>query len=277
MGFFTAVLLGIIEGITEFLPVSSTAHLTIAEKLLGYNIEHPDIVAFTAIIQTGAILAAVIYFRDDIIRIVAAWFKGLFNARARGLDYRMGWAVIIGTVPIAIIGLLFKDQIERDVRSLWLVAGALILWSGVMWLADRADKARRHEKDITWHDTLFVGLFQCLALVPGVSRSGATISAGLFRGLDRVAVTRLSFFLAIPALLAAAGLETVTKSSQIADGVGWTATLAATVAAFISAYFAIAWLLRFVSKHNFTAFIIYRVALGLLLIVLLAAGTIAAT
>jgi undecaprenyl-diphosphatase len=277
MGFFTAVLLGIIEGITEFLPVSSTAHLTIVEKLLGYNIEHPDIVAFTAIIQTGAILAAVIYFRDDIIRIVTAWFKGLFNARARGLDYRMGWAVIVGTVPIAIIGLLFKDQIERDVRSLWLVAGALILWSGVMWLADRADKARRHEEDITWRDTLFVGLFQCLALVPGVSRSGATISAGLFRGLDRVAVTRLSFFLAIPALLAAAGLETVTKSSQIADGVGWTATLAATAAAFISAYFAIAWLLRFVSKHNFTAFIIYRVALGLLLIVLLAAGTIAAT
>jgi undecaprenyl-diphosphatase len=277
MGFFTAVLLGIIEGITEFLPVSSTAHLTIVEKLLGYNIEHPDIVAFTAIIQTGAILAAVIYFRDDIIRIVAAWFKGLFNKEARGLDYRMGWAVIVGTIPIAVIGLLFKDQIERDVRSLWLVAGALILWSGVMWLADRADKARRHEKDITWRDTLFVGLFQCLALVPGVSRSGATISAGLFRGLDRVAVTRLSFFLAIPALLAAAGLETVTKSSQIADGVGWTATLAATVAAFLSAYFAIAWLLRFVSKHNFTAFIIYRVALGLLLIVLLAAGTIAAT
>jgi undecaprenyl-diphosphatase len=277
MGIFTAILLGIIEGITEFLPVSSTAHLTIAEKLLGYNIEHPDIVAFTAIIQTGATLATLVYFRSDILRIVSGWLRGLFKARERGSDYRFGWAVIIGTIPIAIVGLLFKDQIEHGLRNLWFVAAALILWSGVMWAADRADKGRRHEKDTTWRDTLFIGVIQCLALIPGVSRSGATISAGLFRGLDRVAVTRLSFFLAIPALLAASALEAVSKASDISNGVGWTATLTATAVCFVAAYIVIAWLLNFVAKHNFTSFVIYRVALGVLLIILLLTGARSAT
>jgi undecaprenyl-diphosphatase len=157
------------------------------------------------------------------------------------------------------------------------VAAALIIWSGVMWAADRADSGRRHEKDTTWRDMLFIGIVQCLALVPGVSRSGATISAGLFRGLDRVAVVRVSFFLAIPALLAAAGLEAVSKASDIAHGVGWTATLTATAVTFIAAYASIAWLLRFVSKHNFNSFVIYRVALGLLLVILLLTGALSAT
>lgn len=277
MGIIEAVILGVIEGVTEFLPVSSTAHLTIAEKLFGYHVKDPGIVAFTAIIQVGAIVAALVYFRKDIVRIVRGWLVGLFAGDKRGFDYRFGWAVIIGSIPIGIVGLLFKDQIEHGLRSLWLVAAALILWSGVMWLADRVDKQARHEKDTTWRDTLIIGVVQCLALIPGVSRSGATISAGLFRGLDRVAVTRLSFFLAIPALVAAGLLETVTRWSDISQGVGWTATAVATVVSLIVAYVSIAWLLNFVAKHNFNVFVVYRVALGLLLIVALATGTIAAT
>lgn len=277
MGIFEAIVLGIIEGITEFLPVSSTAHLTIAEKLMGFSVKSNDIVAFTAIIQIGAILAAVLYFREDIWRIVIGWLRGLFAADKRGADYRFGWAVIIGSIPIAVIGLLFKDQIENGVRSLWLVAAALIIWSGVMWQADRVGRENRHEKNTTWRDTFAIGLVQCLALIPGVSRSGATISAGLFMGLDRVAATRLSFFLAIPALLAAGALEAASRYDQVSQGVGWTPTLVATGVSFVVAYASIAWLLNFVSKHNFNAFVFYRVALGLLLIVLLATGAIAAT
>jgi undecaprenyl-diphosphatase len=277
MGILEAILLGIIEGVTEFLPVSSTAHLTIAENLLGFSVKDADIVAFTAIIQIGAIVAALLYFRKDIWRIVSGWLKGLFARGERGADYRFGWAVIIGSIPIAVIGLAFKDQIENGVRSLWLVAAALIIWSGVMWLADRTARQNRHEKDTTWRDTFIIGLTQCLALIPGVSRSGATISAGLFRGLDRVAVTRLSFFLAIPALLAAGLLEAASRWDQVSQGVGWTATLVATGVSFVVAYASIAWLLNFVAKHSFNVFVIYRVALGVLLIILLAAGTISAT
>jgi undecaprenyl-diphosphatase len=277
MGILEAILLGIIEGITEFLPVSSTAHLTIAEKLLGFKIDDPGIVAFTAIIQVGAIAAAIIYFRSDIRRLLTSWFGGLVSAKDRNGEYRFAWAVLIGSVPIGIVGLAFKDQIEQGVRSLWLIAAALIIWSGVMWLADRTARQDRHEQNTTWRDTLIIGITQCLALVPGVSRSGATISAGLFRGLDRVAVVRLSFFLAIPALLAAGFLETVTRWNDIAGGVGWTATLTATAASFAAAYIAIAWLLKFVSRHNFSVFIVYRVVLGVILIILLAGGAIAAT
>lgn len=277
MGLFEAILFGIIEGFTEFLPISSTAHLTIAESLLGYKTNDPGIVAFTAVIQIGAIVATLIYFRNDIIRIVKGWLGGLTNSKNRGEDYKFGWAIIIGSIPIAVIGLLFKDQIETGLRSLWLVAAALIGWSFVLWLADHYAKQNRHEKDTSWKDTLFIGVGQCLALIPGVSRSGATISAGLFRGMDRTAATRLSFFLAIPALLAAGTLEAVTKASDIAGGVGWGPTIVATIVSFFTAYIAIAWLLKYVAKHNFTIFIVYRVVLGIILVILLSGGVISAT
>jgi undecaprenyl-diphosphatase len=277
MGFLEAILLGIIEGITEFLPISSTAHLTIAEKLLGFTINDPGIVAFTAIIQIGAVLATLVYFRQDIWRIVAGWSRGLVNGSKRTADYRFGWAVIIGSIPIGIIGLLFKDQIENGVRSLWLVSLAMLVWTGVMWLADSTAKQNRQESDTTWRDTLIIGLTQCLALIPGVSRSGATLSAGLFRGLDRVAVTRVSFFLSIPALLAAGALEAASHAADISQGVGWTATLIATITSFVVAYVVIAWLLTYVAKHSFSIFIYYRVALATLLLILLATGVIAAT
>ncbi|MEU6208080.1 undecaprenyl-diphosphate phosphatase [Micromonospora sp. 15K316] len=277
MNIFEAVLLGAVEGFTEFLPVSSTGHLTILEKLLGYELNDPDITAFTVIIQSGAVLATILFLRKDIARIVPAWFRGLFSAAARANpDYRFGWAVILGSLPIVVVALLFKDTVETTLRSLWFVAGALIVWSGAMAFADRAATQTRHEDDVTWKDSLIIGTVQCLALIPGVSRSGATMSAGLLRGLDRVTVTKLSFFLSIPALLGASLLQGVEEAGNIAEGVGWTNTLLATAVSFVVAYFSVSWLLRFIARHSYSIFIVYRVALGLLLIVLLATGTIEA-
>lgn len=272
-----AIILGVIEGITEFLPISSTGHLTIAEKMLGYSISDSSITAFTAIIQSGAVLATVVYFWKDISRVLMAWIRGLFVKKYRkNSDYKYGWAIIIGSIPIAIIGILFKDEIETVLRSLWFVAIALILWSLVMWWADKKAKQNLHEEDITWRDTLAVGMAQCLALIPGVSRSGATMSAGLLRNFDRVAVTKLSFFLSIPALSAAGILQIISKHSVIGASVGWTATIIATSISFVVAYISVAWLLKFVAKHDYSVFIWYRVIVGVLLLIALATNFISA-
>lgn len=272
-----AIILGVIEGITEFLPISSTGHLTIAEKMLGYSISDSSITAFTAIIQSGAVLATVVYFWKDISRVLMAWIRGLFvNKYRKNSDYKYGWAIIIGSIPIAIIGILFKDEIETVLRSLWFVAIALILWSLVMWWADKKAKQNLHEEDITWRDTLAVGIAQCLALIPGVSRSGATMSAGLLCNFDRVAVTKLSFFLSIPALSAAGILQIISKHSAIGASVGWTATIIATLISFVVAYISVAWLLKFVAKHDYSVFIWYRVIVGVLLLIALATNFISA-
>lgn len=272
-----AIILGVIEGITEFLPISSTGHLTIAEKMLGYSISDSSITAFTAIIQSGAVLATVVYFWKDISRVLMAWIRGLFVKKYRkNNDYKYGWAIIIGSIPIAIVGILFKDEIETVLRSLWFVAIALILWSLVMWWADKKAKQNLHEEDITWRDTLAVGIAQCLALIPGVSRSGATMSAGLLRNFDRVAVTKLSFFLSIPALSAAGILQIISKHSVIGASVGWTATIIATLISFVVAYISVAWLLKFVAKHDYSVFIWYRVIVGVLLLIALATNFISA-
>lgn len=277
MDIITAIILGIIEGVTEFLPVSSTGHLTIAEKLFGLSIDDPGVTAFTAIIQVGAIAATLVYFRKDIIRIAAGWLGGLLNKAKRGADYRFGWAVILGSMPIGIVGFVFKDQIETGLRSLWLVAAALIGWSVVMWLADHYAKHVKKESEVRWKDTLLIGVAQCIALIPGVSRSGATISAGLFRNFDRVTATRLSFFLAIPALVAAGAFEALTQTDRISSSVGWTPTIVAAAVSFFVAYASIAWLLKFVAHNNFNLFVVYRIVLGVALIALLTAGTISAT
>jgi undecaprenyl-diphosphatase len=275
LNILAAVLLGAVEGVTEFLPVSSTGHLTILEKLLGYSLDDPDITAFTAIIQSGAVLATVIFLRKDIARIVPAWLRGLFNRAAReDPDYGFGWSVILGSIPIAIIGLAFQDTIETTLRSLWFVAGALIVWSGAMAFADHAATQVRHEDDVTWKDTLVIGVVQCLALIPGVSRSGATMSAGLLRDLDRVTVTKLSFFLSIPALLGATVLQVLQEFGNISNGVGWVNTITATVVSFAVAYVAVSWLLKFIAGHTYSIFIGYRLVLGALLMVLLATGAI---
>lgn len=277
MSILEALLLGFVEGLTEFLPISSTGHLTILESALGYSVDDPDITAFTAIIQVGAVLATLLYFRGDFLRIGRAWLAGVSGRGERGFDYQFGWSVIIGSIPIGVAGLLFKDQIETTLRSLYVVGAALILWSGVMWFADRTATQERGERDVTWRDALIIGVVQCLALIPGVSRSGATLSAGLLRGFDRVTVTRLSFFLSIPALTAAAILQTVTKFGDISDGVGWPATLTATATSFVVAYAAVAWLLRYIAKHDYSIFIVYRVVLGSLVLTLASTGVLAAT
>lgn len=275
MSLLEAVVLGAIEGFTEFLPVSSTGHLTIAEKLMGFTIDDPDVTAFTAIIQIGAVLATVIYLRRDLVRMIRALLRGIGDRDTRRTaDFRFGLAVLLGSLPIGVVGLLFKDTIETTLRSLWFVGGALILWSGVMWLADRAATQTRHEDDVTWRDTVVIGIVQCLALIPGISRSGATLSAGLLRGIDRVTVTRLSFFLAIPALAGATVLQTATEYDRIDAGVGWPATIAATVVSGVVGYAAVRWLLRFVAHHTFRPFIIYRVVLGVVVLGLLVTGAV---
>ena len=181
-------------------------------------------------------------------------------------------AVVVGSIPIGIVGLVFKDEIETTLRSLWFVGAALILWSGVMFYADRTATLDRGEADVRTKDTLIIGIVQCLALIPGVSRSGATMSAGLLRGLDRVTVTRLSFFLAMPALTAATALQIATEYDNIAGGVGWPATIVATLTSFVVAYIVISWLLRFIAGHTYTVFIVYRVILGTIVLTLVATG-----
>lgn len=278
MNIFEAILLGAVEGFTEFLPISSTGHLTILEKLLGYRIDDPDITAFTVIIQSGAVLATILFLRETILRIIVGFFAGLFGKRPKSdVDFRLGVAVIIGSIPIIIVGLLFQDAIETTLRSLWFVGAALILFSGVMWFADRAATQRRHEQDITWKDTLIMGIAQCAALIPGVSRSGATMSAGLLRDIDRVTITKLSFLLSIPALTGASILQGVTEYDRISGGVGWLNTIVATVVSFVVGYVSVSWLLKFIAKHSYTVFIIYRVILGTIVLLLVGTGVISAT
>ena len=217
MSILEAIVLGAIEGVTEFLPISSTGHLTIAEELLGFNIDDADITAFTAIVQIGAVAAVVIYFRRELWDIVAALARGLVDASSRDTrEFRFGLAVAVGSIPIAIAGLALRDVIEGPLRSLWVVGVALIAWSFAMLYADRHGTQERTEDEFGMRDAVVMGLTQCIALIPGVSRSGATITAGLLRGLDRVTVTRMSFFLAVPALTAAGIFQSITESDEIA-------------------------------------------------------------
>ena len=275
MNYFDAIILGIVEGLTEFLPISSTGHLTIAEQLLGLQVDDPAVTGFTAVIQMGAIAAVILYFARDIWAIARTWVRGLVQPEWRGhRDFRMGWYIIVGTIPVGLVGFAFRDFIKNDLRSLWVVAFALILWSGVMWAAERVATQARGEKQLNLTDAIVVGVMQCAALVPGVSRSGATISAGLFRGLDRVTATRVSFFLSIPALLAAGLFE---LKDALGGSISVGETLVGTVVAFLVAYASIAWLLKFVAHHAITWFIPYRVGLGVLLIVLLSTNVLTAT
>ena len=279
--YFGAIVLGIVEGLTEYLPISSTGHLTITEKLLGLTVDDKSVTAYTAIIQVGAIAATVLYFFKDIVRLLGAWFRGLRSADQRTHhDYQLAWAVIVGSIPVGVVGFLARKAITGGLRSLWVVAAALILWSVVMWVAERrhtvleSSGVQRGEGQVTMRDGLVIGLVQCFSLIPGVSRSGATISAGLVNGLDRVTATRLSFFLAIPALTAA-GLYELKDVDPSVVGMGQLAV--GTVISFVVAYASIAWLLRFVAHHPITTFVWYRVALGLVLIVVLGAGWLTAT
>jgi undecaprenyl-diphosphatase len=273
MSWFEAIVLGLIQGLTEFLPISSTAHLFIFAQFFGWN--DPG-AAFTAVSQIGTEIAVLIYFRHDLARIITAWFRSFRDARLRStLDARMGWYVIVGTIPIGVFGLVFASFIETAARNLWLVAVVLIVFGIVLGLADRYGAKTKEVDNLTIRDAIVFGLGQALALIPGVSRSGATISTGLALGYSRYAATRYSFLLAIPAVFAS-GLYEATKIGDDPN-VQWGQTLLGTAVALVVGYFVIAWLLRWVTTRTYMPFVIYRVILGGVLIVLLATGVLAAT
>ncbi|MEU6932967.1 undecaprenyl-diphosphate phosphatase [Streptomyces sp. NPDC046374] len=270
-----ATILGIVEGITEFLPVSSTGHLKITEGLMGIPVDDASVVGFSAVIQVGAIAAVLVYFFKDIVRIVTAWGRGLADKEERyHHDYKFAWWIIFATIPIVVVGLAAKPLIDGPLASLWVVAGSLIVGSGVMWVADRMGRHKRGEDDTGFKDTMLVGCAQILALLfPGFSRSGATMSTALLLDLDRVAATRLSFFLGIPALTGAGVYE---LKDAVGASVGLAPLAVGTAVSFAVAYASIAWLLKYVARHSFNAFVIYRVIVGVLLLGLLGTGIIAA-
>ncbi len=268
-----AVFLGILQGLTEFLPISSSAHLRIFPDLFGWG--DPG-AAFTAVIQIGTELAVLIYFRHDLWRIGSTWVRSLYRPEYRGqLDARMGWFIIIGSLPIVVLGILLKDTIEEDFRNLWVIGTTLIVLGLILGIADRVSSDRLQIKDIRLRDAVLMGLAQACALVPGVSRSGATISMGRFLGYEREAATRYAFLLAIPAVVGA-GLFELKEIPHGDNDYGWGPTIVATAVSFLIGYAAIAWLLRYVATHSYLPFVIYRVGLGSLTLALLAAGVLSA-
>jgi len=269
--FFEALVLGTIQGLTEFLPISSSAHLRIFPEMFGWG--DPG-AAFTAVIQIGTELAVLIYFRQDIWRIGSMWLKSLFRPEYRGhLDARMGWFIIIGSLPIVLLGVALKDVIEEDFRSLWIIGTTLIVLGVVLGIADRVSRSDKQIRQITLRDAVLMGLAQACALVPGVSRSGATISMGRFLGYEREAATRYAFLLAIPAVVGA-GLFELKEIPHGENTYGWGPTITATVVSFVVGYAAIAWLLRYVSTKSYTPFVLYRIGLGALTLALVAAGVL---
>jgi undecaprenyl-diphosphatase len=275
MSWVQVIVLSVVQGLTEFLPVSSSGHLAIVSQLFFSDDAGAS---FTAVTQLGTELAVLIYFARDIGRIVVAWFGGLRNAAHRSADYWLGWWVIIGTIPICVLGLLFKDQIRSGVRNLWIVAIALIAFSAVIAAAEYYGKQTRHVEQLTWKDAVIVGLAQCLALVPGVSRSGATISAGLFLGQDRELAARFGFLLAIPAVLASGLFSLPDAFKPVTEGMSATGAqlIVSIVIAFVVGFAAVAWFLKFLVRHGMYWFVGYRVILGVAVLILLGTGAMAA-
>lgn len=268
MSWLEAIVLGILQGLTEFLPISSSGHLLLAPALLGW----PDPGAsFTAVIQLGTMAAVLLFFWRDLLRVFWAWLRSLWTPALRGtFDSRMGWYLIFGTVPIAVLGLVFSNQIETIARDLWLTATMLIVFGVLLYLADRFGRNVRTERSLTLRDSVLYGCAQALALIPGVSRSGATITAGRAMGYERAHAARFSFFLSIPAVVLS-GLFEATKIGS-AGSVAWGPTLLATVVSFAVGYASIAWLLRWLTSHSVLIFSIYRIALGCLIFALLGTG-----
>ncbi|MDQ2622392.1 MAG: undecaprenyl-diphosphate phosphatase [Actinomycetota bacterium] len=273
MDLIQSIILGFLQGLTEFLPISSSGHILIVPALLGW--EDPG-AAFTAVIQLGTEAAVLIYFRKDLWNIAKAWLASLRNPERRSeLNARMGWYLIAATIPIGILGLVFEDQIENAARNLWLVGSMLIVFGIVLGLADNVGSRKREVGDLSVRDGILIGFAQSLALIPGVSRSGATISAGLFLGLNRAAAARFSFLLAIPAVVASGFFQLYgILSGEEAVGEPILNVIVATLAAFIVGYAVIAWLLRYLSNNSFAIFVGYRLLLGSGVLILTAAGLI---
>jgi undecaprenyl-diphosphatase len=270
VSYLEAILLGVLQGLTEFLPISSSAHLAIFPQLFGFD--DPG-ASFTAVTQIGTEVAVLLFFWRDIVRIIKAWSISLVRKDRRGdLDARMGWYIIVGTLPIAVMGFLFQETIKTTFRSLWLIAIMLIVFGLILGIADRVNVGEKTEGDLTLKDSLLYGLGQMLALIPGVSRSGATITVGLFRGYRREVATRYAFLLAIPAVLAS-GLSQLNEVS-LAASPGLPKTLVATLVAFVVGYVTIGWLLKYLRTRSYLPFVIYRVTLGSIVLILLATGVL---
>ncbi|MDG5484319.1 undecaprenyl-diphosphate phosphatase [Mycolicibacterium gadium] len=275
MSWVQVIVLAILQGLTEFLPVSSSGHLAIASRVFFTDDAGAS---FTAVTQLGTEVAVLIYFARDIARIIKAWFNGLFVTAHRTANYWLGWWVIIGTIPISVLGLLFKDQIRTGARNLWLIAIALIVFSAVIAAAEYYGRQARRVEQLTWKDSIIVGLAQCLALIPGVSRSGATISAGLFLGMDRELAARFGFLLAIPAVFASGLYSLPDAFHPVGEGMSATGPqlLVATLIALAVGYAAVAWFLRFLIRHSMYWFVGYRVLLGTVVLILLGTGVVSA-
>ncbi|MDQ3934375.1 MAG: undecaprenyl-diphosphate phosphatase [Actinomycetota bacterium] len=270
MSVLEAIVLGIVQGLTEFLPISSTAHLRIVPAFLGWD--DPG-AAFTAVTQLGTMAAVLAYFRNDLWRIAVAWIRGLRDPEVRrSTDSRLGWYIILGTIPISIFGLAFSEQIEDEARSLSLIGTTLIVLGLILLLAERVGKRERDLDDLNLRDGIAIGFAQALALIPGVSRSGATLTAGLFLNLERAAAARYSFLLSVPAVVLSGVFELRHIGGE--EGAGAGATAVATLLAFVSGYLSIAFLLRFLVTHTTFVFVAYRVMLGAVVLSLVAAGTI---
>ncbi len=273
MNALQAAVLGVIQGLTEFLPISSSAHLRVVPAFLGWG--DPG-AAFTAVTQLGTLAAVLLYFSRDIARIFWTWLRSLWTPTLRSdLDARLGWYIGLGTVPVGIVGYVFAAQIETVARNLWVIAGALIGVGLVMLLAERVGSQRRELGRMTLKDGLVIGCCQAIALIPGSSRSGTTITGALFLGLTREAAARFSFLLSIPAVIASGLYEARAIGEAGVPDLG--PTVVAILFAFVSGYAAIAWLLRFIARHSFAVFVAYRVALGLAIIGLLSYGALQAT
>ena len=285
MNFFQAIFLGLVQALTEYLPVSSSAHIRIiGDLMLGSD---PG-AAFTAIIQIGTELAVILYFRHDIIRILGAWFGSLFGKEGKDFksrmgahnpDTQMGWFIILGTMPILIAGLLFKHAIEGSLRNLWITVTVLALFGVLLWVVDARSKQVKTMKEMTWKDALIFGIGQMLALIPGVSRSGGTITFGRAMGYTREAAVRVSFLMAIPAVFGAGILEAVSAVQDVAPGdagmfPGWGPTIAAAIVAFVVGYVVIIGFLKFVSTFSYKAFAIYRIGLAIVVALLLITGVL---
>ena len=277
MNFLEAIILGIVQGLTEFLPVSSSAHVQIASELMqvpGLSDKNSATTAFIATIQLGTEAAVLIYFARDIARFVKAWFRGLFNSKLRdNADYKMAWLVIIASIPVGLAGYLLREFIQDTVRTLWVVAFTMILFAGILYLADRYGRKQKEVSEMTFNTALGFGLGQALAVIPGVSRSGTSISFGLFAGFNRAAAARFSFLIGIPAVLAS-GLIEFKDSYQQLDAASLSGTIVATITSFVVGYAVIAGLLKYLNKGSFMPFVIWRLVVGLVLLVLLSNGWI---
>lgn len=272
---FEAVILGIVQGLTEFLPISSSAHVQIVQQLLGQSsMSKPALTAFIATIQLGTELAVLIYFWKDIVRIAKAFFASIFRGK-KSADSKLGWLIIFGSIPVVVIGLAFKDLIENQLRNLWVVSFTLVVFGIVLALADRFGKQDREIADLTTKHGLLFGLGQALAVIPGVSRSGGTISVGLALGYSRPAAARYSFLLAIPAVMAS-GLYQFAKTFQDLQPVDLAATALGTVVSFVVGYAVIVALLRYLNRGSFMPFVIWRIILGLAVLLGLLTGVLVA-